>query len=592
MNQPGRFYRERLEVLGTQAQQLKKQLAGLAVLRVFAFLLALLGLYYGTTNHWGFTLAGFGCLVLFFFAVSRNADIRYQYEKVKELLTLNTLEQKAQELEFEDFPDGSDYKVPGHPFSEDLDLFGPHSFFQYLNRTGLKEGEACLAGRLGSNEAEGIPDLQHATSDLAPRVEWRQDFYATARLSDVDLPLERILNWLEGYRPYVPGMIRWAAPVFAALSVLAWTGYAFGIWAVWGPVLLFSVGLGVSAIYLGKTQALSEKASKVRTTFVAYQRLLALIEGERFNATLLMAYQKGLQTEGRPLSEVLMQFTRRLQALEHRNNLLIGLLGNGLFLMDLSAAKGTETWIASYAPSLRQWFHIIAEFDAVGSLGNFAFNHPEFEVPEILTTGETVLEIQGLAHPLLPRDIRVANDFSIQDGMFYIITGANMAGKSTFLRSLTLSMVMARCGLPVCAKSMRYRPLPLITSMRTEDSLARNESYFFAELKRLKQLVGALEAGPHFVLLDEILKGTNSKDKARGSRLFLERLVNSGATGLIATHDLSLCEAADAMEQVQNFYFDAEIREGELFFDYKLRPGICSNMNASFLLRKMGIIRD
>ena len=278
--------------------------------------------------------------------------------------------------------------------------------------------------------------------------------------------------------------------------------------------------------------------------------------------------------------------------LEHRNNLLIGLLGNGVLLWDLWAAKRTEAWITSHGVSVRQWFEVIAEMDAACSLGNFAFNHPSFTYPEILNSGETILEVTDLAHPLLREEDRVPNDFSIGKGMFYIITGANMAGKSTFLRSLTLSMVMARCGLPVCATSMRYRPLPLITSMRTEDSLARNESYFFAELKRLKQLVDALEGGPHFVLLDEILKGTNSKDKARGSRLLLERLVNSGATGLIATHDLSLCQAAEVLEQVQNFYFDAEIRKGELYFDYTLRPGVCSNMNASFLLRKMGIIKE
>jgi DNA mismatch repair ATPase MutS len=176
--------------------------------------------------------------------------------------------------------------------------------------------------------------------------------------------------------------------------------------------------------------------------------------------------------------------------------------------------------------------------------------------------------------------------------MFYVITGANMAGKSTFLRTLALGMVMARAGLPTCASKMQYSPIPLITSMRSVDSLARSESYFFAELKRLKVLVESLNARPHFVILDEILKGTNSSDKARGSRLLLERLVQSGATGLIATHDLSLCEAANTLDAVRNFYFDAEIREGELYFDYRLRPGVCSNMNASFLLKKMGIVRE
>ncbi len=171
-----------------------------------------------------------------------------------------------------------------------------------------------------------------------------------------------------------------------------------------------------------------------------------------------------------------------------------------------------------------------------------------------------------------------------------VITGANMAGKSTFLRAVSLGILMANTGLPVRAESLSFTPMPLITSMRTTDSLSRHESYFFAELKRLKVIVDHLTEEPYFVVLDEILKGTNSKDKARGSKEFLSRLLKLQATGLIATHDLSLCEVAEVQPTVQNYFFDVEIRDDQLFFDYRLKQGICSNMNASFLLRKLGVV--
>lgn len=165
-----------------------------------------------------------------------------------------------------------------------------------------------------------------------------------------------------------------------------------------------------------------------------------------------------------------------------------------------------------------------------------------------------------------------------------------MAGKSTFLRTVGLSIVMANNGLPICAQSFAYTPIKLISSMRTTDSLSDNESYFFSELKRLKHIIDTIENEEHFIILDEILKGTNSKDKAKGSQQFVEKLVRTKSTGIIATHDLSLCELEGQLSEVKNYYFDAEIVNDELYFDYKLKNGVCQNMNASFLLRKMGIV--
>ena len=228
-------------------------------------------------------------------------------------------------------------------------------------------------------------------------------------------------------------------------------------------------------------------------------------------------------------------------------------------------------------------------FDAYNSLGNYAFNHPQYVFPKI-TENNTVIKAESLGHPLLDVNKRVDSNLLINVQQFFIVTGANMAGKSTFLRTVSLHIVMANMGLPVCAKTSEYSPVKLITSMRTTDSLTDDSSYFFSELTRLKFIVDEIVKEPYFIALDEILKGTNSTDKAIGSRKFVEKLVASNATGIIATHDLSLCDIENELDEVKNYYFDAEITNDELHFDFTFKEGICKNMNASFLLKKMKII--
>lgn len=248
-----------------------------------------------------------------------------------------------------------------------------------------------------------------------------------------------------------------------------------------------------------------------------------------------------------------------------------------------------EQWIAQYGVKVSSWFSAIAFFDAYNTMGNFSFNHPSYTFPKI-QHGPIILEAKNASHPMLDPEKNVPNDFIIRQAEFFIVTGANMAGKSTFLRTIAIQMLMANTGLPVNASSAQYSPIKLITSMRTTDSLTDDESYFFSELKRLKFIVDKIEKERYFIVLDEILKGTNSTDKAQGSRRFIDRLIASESTGIIATHDLSLCQAAEDYDEVKNYYFDAEIKDNELHFDYKFKEGVCKNMNASFLLKKMGIV--
>jgi len=277
---------------------------------------------------------------------------------------------------------------------------------------------------------------------------------------------------------------------------------------------------------------------------------------------------------------------------EQQFNLIISFFGQGLGLYSLFYAYSVESWIKKYGDDVAGWFSAIAQFDAYITLGTYAFNHPDHTYPT-LVQGDTVLSGEEVGHPLVDPEKNVLNDFEIGKGRFCIVTGANMAGKSTFLRAVGLQIVMANMGLPVKGREVLYNPVRLLTSMRSSDSLADETSYFYAELKRLKYIVEELEKDDCFVILDEILKGTNSVDKAEGSRLFMDKLLDLPARGLIATHDLSLCEMqADYPNKIFNYSFEVEFRKNELHFDYTLREGVCQNMNARFLLQKMGLTKS
>jgi DNA mismatch repair ATPase MutS len=338
-----------------------------------------------------------------------------------------------------------------------------------------------------------------------------------------------------------------------------------------------------------KVNDLYIRAGKVKATFQQYYKLLEVVEQKEFSSKLLNEKHEKFIAQAKKPSKLMQEFFNYLSALDQRNNIIFAVFGNGLLLWDVKQAYRIENWMGVNKENVEDWFEVVSFFDAQNSLANYVFNHPEFTFPKIVYKGG-VIDAKNLGHPLLSAEKRVTSDCLIDQNSFFIVTGANMAGKSTFLRTVSLSIIMSNVGLPVCAEEMKYKPIQLITSIRNSDSLSDDTSYFFSELKRLKYIVEALKEDDYFIVLDEILKGTNSTDKAEGSQKFVEKLVGSKATGIIATHDLSLCEIEQKYEEIQNYYFDAEIKNDELFFDYNLKKGICQNMNASFLLRKMEIV--
>ena len=583
------FYKNQLHKHQEKHKAVKNSLLVLGTLRLVVFSLIIVLLYFFFKNTKAISIIGIIGIGLFLFLVKRHGKLKNTNAKLLALIKLNKTEIDVIENNALSLDEGAVYLNATHKFSYDIDLFGKGSFFQYLNRTATQSGKDKLANLLTSNNIENIESKQEGIEELAQKPKWRQEFSATASLVKIETKSENIITWMQNYTAVIPKIMLYLPLLFLLISVTLFVLQYFDLVKPSHIIIWFFIGLGVSGRYFKTVTELSHNANLAKDTFKQYFQLLQQLENTKFKASTLVEKQKLITTEKQKASKIFKAFSKILNALDQRNNLLFGVVANAFSLWDLKHSYRIEQWIANNGKQVEKWFDIIAFFDAQNSLANYRFNHPEHVFP-ILTTGSNSIKSDQLGHPLLDIKKRIDNDFTINKESFYIITGANMAGKSTFLRAVSLSIVMANIGLPVCAKSYHYSPIKLITSMRTSDSLSNDESYFFSELKRLKFIIDAIAKEKHFIVLDEILKGTNSTDKAIGSRKFVKKLVGSQSTGIIATHDLSLCEITTALPQVNNYYFDAEIIDDELFFDYTLKEGICKNMNASFLLTKMGIV--
>lgn len=589
MSHPSHFYKLQIEIHSEELQKIKRQLTFSSTIRLAVFLVACFGVYF----FFGNTKVVIAIIVLaiaaFIYLVAKHSVLQYNRDLKKALIAQSETEMEVLNHTFHHLPSGEKYKDPLHFYSQDIDLFGRGSFFQYLNRTALESGANLLAKIFTENKIDSIPKKQQAINELAAMPEWRQKFSAIALLVKTEVSATEVTDWLKNYKVFVP---KWIKPVSLLFSIISVglivlnyldlvSGYFIGGW--------FFLGLAISGKYLKKVNDLSSHTSKIQSTFEQFHKLILEIETQNFSSELLVEKRNLVFNASKKASAILKKFAKHLDALDQRSNMLIGVIANGFMLRDLRQSYNIELWIEAHKKSVPVWFDVITFFDAYNSLGNFAFNHPNYVFPKIRNE-VPVLKVTGAGHPLLKEATMVRNDFEINSEEFFIVTGANMAGKSTFLRTVSLQIVMGNIGLPVCAEKAEYNPIKLITSMRTTDSLTDDESYFFSELKRLKFIVDEIKTDRYFIILDEILKGTNSTDKAIGSRKFVEKLVASNSTGIIATHDLSLCAAAEELPEVKNYFFDARIENDELFFDYTFKPGICQNMNASFLLKKMQIV--
>ncbi|NUN99006.1 MAG: DNA mismatch repair protein [Saprospiraceae bacterium] len=491
------------------------------------------------------------------------------------------------------FEDGTDKIDPAHAYAYDLDIFGKNSLFQHLNRTATWIGKTKLAELLLSllpNTA--IHANQAAVKELAEKINWRQDVLALGKLiSDSREAYDKLVDWSKNQGKEMAHI--WVLAMYVSPMVLigAFIGFiatkntAFGDTAV----VLFLLNLGILIVLNKQIRLEIVNLDKVSEIIRMYGLILEKIGQENFEADRLNALKNKLQDGTGTASVQIKKLSALFANLDSIQNGLAAILFNGVFLYHAHVLRRLLQWKKAHSAQIPVWLDVIGEIETLNSLANFSCNNPAFAFPELNDRFE--IEFRRLGHPLLPQEKRVCNDVDFNVHPFMILTGSNMSGKSTFLRTLGINMILAGAGAPVCATQARVHPLNVLVSMRLSDSLSDSESYFFAEVKRLKGIMNALGTRNCFVLLDEILRGTNSDDKRSGTLGVIKKMVAHHAIGAIATHDLEVCLIADDYpDTLVNRCFEVEIIDDELVFDYTLRAGICKNKSATFLMKKMEII--
>lgn len=589
------FYKENKEAYGRRADHLRKKIHWLGTLRLVLAMGLIGAIWIFKSENW-YTLAGIVFLFILPFIIlmvyHTKLATRKGYAETMALLCGNEL--KGLNYDFSAF-DGAPEKISaGHPFSLDLDLFGEHSFFQSLNRTVTWMGKEKLAGWLIDPliDKKEILKRQEAIRELETFTHLRQHFYVIGKMRPGKQEDQRLLQVLTSEAGYFNKSIVWKILIWVIPSI--WIFLFVSFYLRWAPLsvlgIFFAISFVLSYIQIKKITDLHDSVNKMEAILNTYSELLKNIEGDLFKSEWLADIGCRLSGEKETASSAIKRLSRYIGALDQRGS-AIGMILNIFMLRDTRMAMKLEKWKEQHAGSTKEWFEALADFDALSSLSSFAFNHPEYIYPHI---ADTYFKMEGtaLGHPLLHRDRCVKNDIDIEKSpSFLIITGANMAGKSTYLRTVGINYLLACIGAPACADSLTVYPARLVTSLRTSDSLVGNESYFFAELKRLKMIIDRLKNGEKlFIILDEILKGTNSVDKQKGSLALMKQLVSFQTCGIIATHDLALGELEKEFPgQIRNFRFEADITHDELTFSYRLRKGVAQNMNACFLMKKMGI---
>jgi len=587
-------YQNKVEHYTTIFHKINKRYNSISILRLLSvFLCLFLMFYYIKTNEGLYVVFAFLSFVGFLFLMRIHSGLSFQKELTTAILKLNQNEITYLNREKIPFENGIEFNDFHHPYAYDLDIFGEHSLFQNLNRTATFIGKKTLANQLlDVLPNETILENQQAINELKAKIDWRQDFLALAMISnDSKKSYDSLIYWNSFKNNTLP-------KVLIALSVVLpvlFFGFLTAYFITSKTILLsyltyvFIANMIVLGQSFKRIQSEIAKADNVDKIIKQYSLLVQKIETETFHSKKLMDLQKQLIFRNETASKHLKDLSELFSRMDTINNFVTAIVFNGTFLFNLHVLKALLKWKDNYSGELEKWIAIIGEFESLNSLANLAYNNSDFVFPEI--NSEYKIGFSDLSHPLLNPVTRVGNDTHFYPESFMILTGSNMSGKSTFLRSLGINMVLGGIGSVVCASKGNIHPLPVLVSMRLSDSLADSESYFFAEIKRLKQIMDALEEKPAFVLLDEILRGTNSDDKRNGTIEVVKKIIAKKAIGAIATHDIEVCLTTNEYpDTLTNQCFEVEIQNNELHFDYKLRNGICKNKSATFLMQKMGVI--
>ena len=592
---PTSIYQQRIESLTSDRSVLIKQKSLISWGRLAAILFAFAAIWFLRTGYLVISIGIAALLMIVFFRlVIMAVNTAQKIDNLNRLIAINEQEIRTANGDYYNLPDGAKYLPALHHYANDLDIFGRASLYQYINRTASEQGGSTLANwLLQPAETPQILQRQEAAKELQEQYQWRQQLQAHGNAEPVTKATQqKIETWLQDDDTFFTNAI-WQAVRFIgpAITITITTLYiADKIETKW-----FNLSLLVFFLITGyiskKTTNTYNTLSKIAPEISTLSNSIRHIENQAFSSTWLQQNQQHFTKENKRASASVKSLNGILSRLDIRLNPVAFLPLNILLFWDLQQMLSFQKWKKENKENIITWLDALGEMEAMNSIATLAFNHAGWCFPEIAEEHGTFTATE-LGHPLIAQQKRVDSSFhTLGTGKIAIITGSNMAGKSTFLRSIGLSLVMGMAGMPVCAVAARFSRMPVISTMRISDNLEESTSTFYAELKKLKEIIDAVNRHEKiFLLLDEILRGTNSLDRHTGSKALIQQLIKQQAVGIIATHDLELAKLInDYPANVHNYHFDVQVANEELYFDYKLKEGICQSLNASILMKKIGI---
>lgn len=593
-------YERNLQTAATTLSALKKKINALALARLGVIMGggAVIFLLVQTESVIGVVLAFVAVLLLFFWLVlqqSRMEQIKRRWEAFE---LVNQHELGAKRV----YDVGLGYADGAHPYSADLDIYGEGSLYAMVNRCATGQGRELLASWFAQPaDKAAIQERQQAIRELAEDPDWCQQLQVDLLDNrEEGLNLKQVLEVYVSEKATAFGNSVGRMYVQLAPFVLL----ACFVGAIWLP-LLASIGVGLMITHLlialryagvvSKIGGRMERTGKLlHTLFYAVERIEKRDWKTAVTRGLADRFTNDSDPDAPPVSYVFKRLATLLDRLDLRLNMLLAAVLNMVLLWDFRQVFALQDWRQQHSTSVLGAIEVVAGFEALLSLAVLSINHPAWAFPGIHDEQARKLELEQASHPLLDQQKAVPNDYDNTDHGVALITGSNMAGKSTFLRTVGTNVILALCGAPVCAARMEVSVMYLISYMRIKDSLQESTSTFKAELDRMKLILDTVRQEPYsFFLIDEMLRGTNSVDKYRGSKAIIERLIRDEAVGLVATHDLQLALLEEQYPDViRNFHFDIQVQEGEMLFDYRLKAGACKIFNASMLLKGIGIDVD
>jgi DNA mismatch repair ATPase MutS len=585
------FYSQRIEIFTASKNTLNRQIRLLGWSRLFVFIVGCFSFYKFLTTYQNLNLfITLSALFVFLLLLFVNHKLSSQRDTILNLIKINENEIAVLEQKASFFDAGTNY-LNDDNYLADLDIFGIRSLFHQLNRTTTQIGRERLAALLihPLSNVDEIKQQQVAVAELAEKTDLRHIFTAIGLKTESHNPdYESIMHWLESPDFFTTSrlitFLKYLAPTLILATILG--GVITGNYFFINYAIL--INLMIAGYFIKSINVIHKDLSKNLTHFSEFADMLLQLENEKFSSPKMQQ----INQTARVARKELKGLAKLGNNFDQRTNLLVSLLLNATILMDIRLAYKLEKWKQKNSKSLPLWLDTIAEIEMLSSLATFRFNYPATIFPEVVS-GKPFIKAVALAHPLIPSNECVANDITIGEQQnLFIVTGSNMSGKSTFLRTIGVNVLLARCGAPVFATGFRCSILNIHTSLRQTDSLLDHVSLFFSELRKLKSILNRLADDSNaLVLLDEVLRGTNSDDKLHGSRQLVKKFVETGCLTILATHDVALSEMSRIYpEVINNYCFESSLENNELTFDYKLKEGVSKNRNATFLMKKMGII--